>query len=233
MAWWVKKDISYLGPGFDWIDRAEVPATISGGGLSVSRTVDPSNVPRVARARGPCKGPPRQNIFLVDVAVVCKPALKKLVESVEPGVHLFVPIDLQYADGTEMEGDFYYFNCQTDIDCILTQNRTEWFRQVRTTGEYRSEFGLIQKLTPIDIQISKPQVSGHHLWTAGVLGWNNLLISDEFYQICKKAKFRAWEYWRYCEEVDVEWRAEDNMGPLLPIWRDYVASGRTMHIPWI
>jgi hypothetical protein len=169
----------------------------------------------------------------VDIAVVCKPPFKKLVEAIEPGVHLFAPVTLQFVDGSEMEGEFYYFNCQTDIDCIITDNQPEWFwGPNRYDGTMGPAFGLIQKLTPIDIRLAKPQIQGHHLWTGGILGWNQLLISDEFYRICQKAKFRGWLYWRECEEIDRPWIAEEHMGPLLDIWKDYVASGRTKHQRW-
>jgi hypothetical protein len=131
-----------------------------------------------------------------------------------------------------MEGEFYYFNCQTDIDCILTGNQSDWFREGRY-GDITPAFKLIQKLTPIDIRISGPQVKGHHLWTAGILGWNQLMISNEFYDLCRKAKFKAWEYWRECEEIDRPWIAEENMGPLMDVWKNHVASGRTSHVPWI
>lgn len=234
MAWWVKKDVSYLGPGFDWVDEAkERTWPIYSLGLSVSYRLSPDNVPRVARARGKCKGAPRQGIFLVECAVVCRPKLKELVEQVEPGVHLFVPIELQYEDGSPMEGEFYYFNCQVDIDCVLTDNKEEWFRSGRVDGRITPSFSLIQKLTPLDIRLSKPQIAGHHLWTGGVHGHNQLFISDEFYEICRKARFKAWEYWRHCEEVDREWVAEEHMGPLLDLWRECEAKGDHSPIRWI
>jgi len=89
-----------------------------------------------------------------------------------------------------------------------------------------SEMPFIQKLTPLELSLSKPQIEGRHLWTGGPLGWNQLFVSDEFCEALRKGRFSALEIWRECHEVDRSWIAEEQMGPLLDKWREYVANGR-------
>jgi hypothetical protein len=229
MAWWLKRSYSYAGPGFDWIGDKSAPV---GSGLSLSIPVKREWVPKAARYRKSYSKPPSPDLFFVDSSVAVTRRLKDMVESFEPGVHLFVPIELQYYDGLVMDDEFYFFNCQADVDCVLTNNKAEWFRRSRY-GEISSQLGLIQKLTPLEISLSKTQIEDRHLWTGGPLGWNQLFVSDEFCAALRKNRIREIEITRECHEVDRPWVAEEHMGPLLDKWREYVASGRTTTMGWI
>lgn len=119
MAWWLVRSYSYAGPGFDWLDTDAVEERrgLFGGGLSCSRPLSARNVPKAARYRKRYAKPPSPDIFFVDSTVAVTRRFKELVEGFEPGLHLFVPIELQYHDGRPMEGEFYFFNCNVDIDC--------------------------------------------------------------------------------------------------------------------
>lgn len=226
MAWWIKKDLSYAGPDFDWLDEdaVEEQRGLVGSGLSLSRSLSEKNVPKAARSRRLAKKPPSQDVFIVDYAVACNQRFKDLVESFEPGLHLFAPIELQYHDGSVMPGEFYFFNCNVDVDCILTDNDPEWFQDYG--DRILPALGSIQKLTPLEITLSRPQVEGRHLWTGGPLGWNQLFVSHDFCVALRKGRFKAVEIWRHCKEVNRPWIAKEHMGPLLDRWRAYVASGR-------
>lgn len=230
MAWWIKGNYSYAGPGFDWLDGGSAP--MSSGGLSTSLAVRPEHIPNTARYRKSYPKPPSPDLFYVASATACTPRFKALVEQFEPGMHLFVPIKLQYHDGRAMEGEYYFFNCNVDVDCVLTDNKPGWFFTSRY-GEKSPQIGLIQKLTPLEISLSKPQIEGRHLWTGGVLGWNQLFVSDAFCAALRKARIPTIDVWRECHEVDRPWIAEEHMGPLLDRWKDFVESGRTITMGWI
>lgn len=227
MAWWFARSYSYAGPGFDWLDEnaVEEKRGLVGSGLSLSRPLSENNVPKSARYRQQYPKPPSPDVFFVDSSVACTARFKDLVEQFEPGLHLFVPIELQYDDGRVMEGEYFFFNCNVDIDCVLTDTKDEWFYTNRR-GEISPMLGLIQKLTPLEISLSKPQIEGRHLWTGGPLGWNQLFVSDAFCKAFRKGRFREVDIRRECHEVDREWVAEEHMGPLLDKWHEYVASGR-------
>lgn len=233
MAWWLKRSYSYAGPGFDWLDEegVEEKRGLVGSGLSLSRPLNARNVPKAARYRKSYQKPPSPDIFFVDSATACTARFKALVEEFEPGLHLFVPIELQYHDGRTMEGEFFFFNCNVDIDCVLTDNKPEWFRWSR--DRYTPQLALIEKLTPLEISLSKPQIEGRHLWTGGPLGWNQLFVSAEFCAALRKGRFREFEIGRSCAEIERQWVAEEQMGPLLDKWREYVASGRNCEVGYI
>lgn len=233
MAWWLTKD-SYYGPYFDWVDPESVEEKrgLVGSGLSLSRPLSEKNVPKAARSRSKAKKPPAPDVFICDYAVACNARFKDLVEEFDPGLHLFAPIELQYDDGTPMEGSFFFFNCNVDVDCVMTDNKDEWFYTSRR-GEVSPMLGLIQKRTPLEISLSKPQVEGHHLWTGGPLGWNQLFVSDDFCRAMRKARITGMQRWRECYEVDRAWIAEEHMGPLLNKWRTYVAADRNCEVGYI
>ena len=234
MAWWFARSYSYAGPGFDWIDPEAVKERrgLVGSGLSLSRPLSAANVPSAARYRAPYRKPPAPDLFFVDSAVAVTKRFKDLVEQFEPGLHLFAPIELQYHDGSIMEGEFYFFNCNVDVDCVLTDNKEEWFNRY-DSGRITSNMPLIQKLTPLEISLSKPQVEGRHLWTGGPLGWNQLFVSNEFCKAFRSGRFREVDIRRECHEVDREWVAEQHMGPLLEKWREYVAADRNCEVGYI
>lgn len=233
MAWLVKKD-SYYGPYFNWLnaEAVEEERGLVATGLSLSRPLSEKNVPKVARSDSDARKPPIPDVFICDYSVACNVRFKKLVEQFEPGLHLFAPIELQYSNRETMKGEFYFFNCNVDVDCVLTDNKDEWFYRSRT-GKISPMLPLIQKLTPLEISLAKPQIEGRHLWTGGPLGWNQLFVSNEFYAAMKKARIKGVECWRECHEIDREWVAEQQMGPLLEKWREYVASDRNCEVGYI
>lgn len=234
MAWWIVRSYSYTGPGFDWLNADAVAEKrgLVGSGLSLSRPLNAGNVPKAARYRKRHPKPPSPDIFFVDSAVAVTRRFKDLVEGFEPSAHLFAPIELQYHDGQPMEGEFYFFNCNVDIDCVLTDNKPEWFED-HGNGRMLPALRMIQKLTPLEISLSKPQIEGCHLWTGGPLGWNQLFVSDDFCKALRKGRFREIEIRRECHEIDRPWVAEDHMGPLLDKWRNYVAHGRNVELGYL
>jgi hypothetical protein len=232
MAWWFCRSYSYAGPGFDWIeDREESDRRgLVSSGLSVSRPLSARHVPKVARYRERYAKPPSPDLFFVDSAVAVTARFRELVEQFEPDLHLFVPIELQFHDGMLMPGEFYFFNANVDVDCILTDNQSEWFKDYAGDGRIQPTINSIQKLTPREINLSRPQIEGRHLWTGGPLGYGQLFVSDEFCTAFRKSRFREIEIRRECHEIDRSWIAEEQMGPLLDTWRNYVAHHRNIEV---
>lgn len=234
MAWWFCRSYTYLGPDFDWVDADQVEERrgLFGSGLSLSRPLSARNVPKAARCRTKTTKTPSVDVFFVQAAVAVTARFRELVERFEPGLHLFVPIELQFHDGSPMPGEYYFFNANVDVDCILTDNQPEWFCTGKF-GKVTSEFSLIQKLTPLEIRLSKQHIEGRHLWTGGPLGWNQLLVSDEFCAAFRKGRFREVDIRRECHEVDRPWVAEEHMGPLLDTWKNYVAHDRNVEVGYV
>jgi hypothetical protein len=234
MAWWLCRNLTYVGPDFDWVDPGAVAEKrgLVGSGLCISRPLNAKNVPKAARCRRPYPKKPSVDIFIVDYAVAVTGRFRELVERFEPGLHLFVPIELQFFDGTPMDGEYYFFSTNVDIDCILTDNKDEWFRDYGR-GNIQPTITSIEKLTPREIYLSKPQIEGCHLWTGGPLGYCQLFVSDEFCAALRNGKFRSIDIRRECQELDRPWVAEEQMGPLLDKWQNYVANDRNVEVGYI
>lgn len=190
-------------------------------------------MPKAARYRARYPKPPSPDVFFVDSAVAVTARFRDLVERFEPDLHLFVPIELQFHDGRPMPGEYYFFNANVDIDCIFTDNKPEWFKDYASDGRMQPTLTSIRKLTPRDIFMSKPQVSGRHLWTGGLVGWCQLFVSDEFCTAFRKGRFREVEIRRECNEVDRPWIAEEQMGPLLESWKRYVEHDRDVEVGYV
>jgi hypothetical protein len=233
MAWWISRSSAYAGPGFDWVDADSVAEQrgLSGSGLSLSRPLGIENVPKIGRYRQPFETPPVADVLLVSSAVVVNDRFKNLVEEFEPDIHLFAPIELQYNDGRPIDGNFYFFNCNFDIDCILTANDPAWFRNVN--NKIISNIKHIRSGTSIDVNLSKPAIYGRHLWTGGPLGWNQLFVSDIFYKAMRDSDITEFETRKHCEEIDQPWLAEANMGPWMEKWRNYVANDRNIEMGYL
>lgn len=226
MTWLIQKSYSYLGPGFDIIEHGPGSARfINVTGASISRPLTLDHAPRVAQQREP-HDEPIGDMPLVDGTVVVSERFRALVERFEPGRHLFAPIRLLRRHGEEIPGPWYFFTTRTDVDCILTDNDPRWFIR-RARGDLMPRPRL-----DVPIPISKPQVEGLHLWTAGPLGWNALFVSDEFHQAYVEAELlNPFEAWREkCVDLDRPWIAAEHMGPCLPIWQNYVDKGRDTEI---
>lgn len=234
LAWRLSQDYSYAGPGFDWINPDSVVERrcLFGGGLSLSQEINPENVPIAARYREKYDQPPAVDIFFVASSVAVTGRFKRLVEQYEPGIHLFVPIALQFHDGTVMPGEYYFFNANVSIDCVLTDNKEEWFYTTKF-GDVKPAIRQIQRSSPIDIRLSAPAIRDVHLWTGGVLGWNELFVSDAFAKALHDGKFRAVEFRKECVEIDRPWVADENIGPLRDKWEAFEGSGHQLHAGWM
>jgi hypothetical protein len=128
------------------------------------------------------------------------------------------------------EGQYWLFHVQQDVDCLLTDNDPALFREL---DEYFLDSG--EKIRPIycrltepgrAIVISKPEIVGKHIWTAGLLGENYVFCSEYFKKAVHDARLTCIRFAPQCSEVDRPWIAEEQMGPLLARHQAYIASGR-------
>lgn len=88
MAWWLVREYSYAGPGFDWLDGDAVEQIrgLVSLGLSPSRPRASKHVPKAGRYRAKYPKPPAVDSFFADSAVAVTGRFKALVEEFEPGL---------------------------------------------------------------------------------------------------------------------------------------------------
>ncbi len=141
---------------------------------------------------------------------------KTLVESFEPGVHQFFPLELFRKDGTPVDEPYYIFNCTVSFDSILLKHSEAKWVNLDKPEEYpRLEIVSMQKQV-----LSKQAIEGHHIWSHLRQRMRGLFVSDAFHKQLKKNKIK-YLFSRKCEELDVPWIEEENLGPLLDYERKH------------
>jgi hypothetical protein len=227
MAWLVEKNWFLHGPNFEIIANPDNTKLINNTGICSFLPWNPSNQPVVARHKEPYKGK-LDVMTIVGGPVGVSRKFRDLVETFEPGVHVFAPLILERKNGERFEEDYFLFTTQQDIDCLITENDPNNFEYLWTSEETGHK-QILCRLTKSgrEVPISVRAIADKHLWTAGLLGLNELFVSDEFMIAMRKTLRGRICDERRCVDVDRAWIAEEQMGPLLPRHQAYVASGRT------
>jgi hypothetical protein len=248
MAWLIAKSYSFGGPPLHIIDNPDGTKLFNNIGASSSLPWPHGSNAMTARYDRPWAGKP-DDMFLVDGMVAVSGALHDLIESFEPGIHAFVPLRLERRDGevvyedfkflpvarapdlspstgTPIEGRYYLFSAQQDVDCVVTDNDPELFEDLGPLDGGRRHLLCRVREPYRPITLSRPQIAGRHLWTGGLLCWNELFCSDAFKAAVETAELGFVEFNRECSLVEHPWVGEEQMGMMLSQWRGYVASGR-------
>lgn len=169
------------------------------------------------------------DVFTERTHHICNQRFRDLVESFEPDVHFFRQISLRRKNGEPLD-PHYLWTIGQDVDCILTAGLSRYWEQSAEGGMQFSIYDLENdahfkrpKDNPAVIRISKDAVAGLHLWTGGMLGFNNevrMFMSDTFYAAWREGKFSNLRFRSIVEEVDEPWTAEKNMELAIESWRD-------------
>lgn len=231
MAWLIEKNWHIRGPNFDIIANHGGTRIINETGICSFLPWHPSDQPVVARHEEPYKGK-LDDITIVEGAVAVSRRFRDLVEEFEPGVHAFAPLILERKNGEPFQEKCFLFSTQQDIDCLITDNDPSNFEYLWTCPETGTKQILCRLTQPgRDVSMSIPATEGRHLWTAGLLGLSHMFVSNDFMVAMRKHLKGRIRGQRQCVDADCSWIAEEQMGPLLPRHRAYVASGRT-EVDW-
>lgn len=218
------------------------PPHFRGFGLSSSVPLSAENLPSSAvRTRG--KQTP--DIFPMPGLNAVSARFRALVESFEPGIHLFHPILLKEQGGRKVDNDYFIFCARVAIDFVLgVRSGISWAESRdgqpypiledqsweshhpshRNSEAKREErFGIrasaqrrgVPVVWPRHLFVSAPAISGHHLWTGDRLFPNGLWVSDAFFKAFEKSKLKSLVPRHYGFEVDEPWVAERELAPLL------------------
>lgn len=226
MAWLVEKNYHIPGPNFEIVANPGNLKLINKIGICSHLPWQPVPEPVVARQDKAYRGK-IDDMTIVAGSVAVSQKFRDLVEEFEPGVHAFSPLILERKNGERFEEDYWLWTTQQDIDCLINDNDPKNFRYIPgfEPEETRIRCRLYQP--GWEVPISRPQIEGRHLWTAGLLGLSELFVSNAFMDAMRKTLRGYISSYDRCIEVDRPWFAEEQMGPLLPRHLVYVASGRT------
>jgi hypothetical protein len=224
MAWLIAKSYNYRGVRSEIIDNPDGTVMFNHIGASSSLPWKRGKGPITARFIKPYDGP-LDDMFLVEGMIAVSGRFRDIVEGFEPGMHGFVPLKMQRLNGTPIEDELYLFSAQQDVDCVITDNDPELFEDLGTYPNYHNIHCRVREPYR-SITLSRPQIDRLHLWTGGILCWNELFCSDAFKNAIEAAKIGFVEFNRECSVVDQPWVGDEQMGIMLPRWRAYVATGR-------
>lgn len=140
-------------------DGIRIKATCSNQG----RPLDAAFMPTRMRVNGPKRK-------LVDTlptygALLVDQRFKDAVEALEPGVHQFFPIALEWKDGTPT-GSRYWFNPCNRLDAIDRERSTKPFRN------------KVMQSGPGEIVFNRSRIGGCHVWKDKFVSGNRPFLTD-------------------------------------------------------
>ncbi|MEJ6399512.1 imm11 family protein [Yoonia sp. 208BN28-4] len=126
-------------------------------------------------------------IKLTDRLLAVDQDLMDVIESLEPGLHQFWPIDIKHADGTPAPKAYFGMRIRQFIDSFRPdQSPTEsWTGE---TGTYYI-FDFTRKHCAA-LSVSKADIGSAHLWRERKLRSPALLLSDELVSRIKEKELR-------------------------------------------
>jgi hypothetical protein len=103
---------------------------------------------------------------------------RQVVETLEPGVHLFVPVELVWEDGSHAASFFWFYPC----------SRVDGIDRERTTHEFHQEAGLWMPKAGGEFVVDLARAGGHHIWIDPRMNTFNLpFVSSAFKQAMTEA----------------------------------------------
>jgi hypothetical protein len=135
---------------------------------------------------------------------------KEIVESYEPGVHQFFPVELFDKAGDRVPTNYYIFNCTVCVDAVLVEHS-----EVRWSQRRVEPYDPFPRIDHWDKEVLSAQaIAGHHVWCGGLLETDGIYVSDALFDDLKRAKIKYFKE-KSLEAIDVAWRPEDNIQPIL------------------
>lgn len=221
MAAWIKLAFDHREPIFEFLDIAEDPLRF---GLSLGLPVGTRRLRTKARQINVRKRLP--DIFVMPGLNAVSQRFRDLVEEFEPGTHQFFPLELSYKNGTPVEEPFFVFNCCVSLDSLLVRrSEVAWYNFNDPLTSPR--LNVLWRHRNV---LSRPAITGHHIWCSLRLRVAGLYVSDAFHNQMKRRKIRYFDA-SPCEESEEPWVAEENAGPILE-WEARHGLEKGM-MPWL
>lgn len=116
--------------------------------------------------------------------LVVSAKFRSVMEELEPGKHLFEPLDLRWKDGTSPGEWFWFFPVQ----------RLFGYDIEATTHEYDEEFGWFETVNGKQYVGKLTQIGDNHIWVDVAADWHFPKVSDGFRRAMDAAGVRGIGY---------------------------------------
>ncbi|QDG74924.1 imm11 family protein [Labrenzia sp. PHM005] len=191
-------------PMFEFVSEPKNMALI---GLSVGYPLNADRFATVARQQ---KKKKIHDVFPLPGVNAVSERFKEIVESYEPGVHQFFPVELFDKAGNRVPTNYYIFNCTVCVDAVLVEHS-----EVRWSQRRVEPYDPFPRIDHWDKEVLSAQaIAGHHVWCGGLLETDGIYVSDALFDDLKRAKIKYFKE-KSLEAIDVAWRPEDNIQPIL------------------
>ncbi len=120
------------------------------------------------------------DLLKIDAMFTISQKLRDLIEKIEPDIHLYIPIAIEYG---HQKYPYYILKFGVSEDCYnLEQSDVEW-QEIPTGGGDRLK--IWSKKYNIPLVFEKGKIQGKHLWQ-NATGYDMKFMSDELHALCIK-----------------------------------------------
>ncbi|MCA3585603.1 MAG: hypothetical protein IOD03_18190 [Methylocystis sp.] len=163
--------------------QAQIPITRFWGFYECLRSgddVNPDHFMRVLRIKPKAKRPLPHYFSSWYNRPIVSQDWKDAIESLEPGVHQFIPIEVYDEIGTPYGRKYYYLNIKSILDAIDPDGENVYLSE----GQYNRR---VDRTGPIPWNLLRANYGNHHLWRQSKdgLGRERIFISDQLYKKIK------------------------------------------------
>jgi hypothetical protein len=137
------------------------------GSITVGLRIDPTFLPTKIRWGG--RKRELTDLQYARGSMLVRDNFRQVVESLEPGLHQFEPVDIIWKDGASA-GQFFWFYPCARLDGMDRELTTHTLHRERVWDEVSGGKYVI----------CLKQVSGHHVWFDKRAMWHFPFVSDEF-----------------------------------------------------
>lgn len=179
--------------GLDWFNERGLRYQGSAGATGVE--IPESVWPKRARLKTARKALPHITNFASFRAL--SETAKEVVETIEPGVHDFRPIDVIQKDGAPYSESYYLFNCRNKFeDLVIWNETTAYSKQFGDFRKFRQPYPREQ------VVIDGVKVRNAHWWlTSEMIGIGHTVSDDLFSRLEQRKLLRGIDPFRLIEKL--------------------------------
>ncbi len=198
------------GPMFKWQDRSgyyadeETPLPFSLW-FPGPKVTDTSNIPTVAVQTLPYTEE-LPDVFPINSAGVVSARFKAIVETVEPDMHQFFPVELRRENGTAHVGEYFIFHPTRYAPCVLLSKSGI---RSKVTVQYGRRTGLPNyHVHDGEYVISRPAYGDRKIFGSFFVEHDALLVADEVVERIKAEQLTNFRLYPV-RELDKPWVFEN------------------------
>ncbi|MBE1282879.1 MAG: hypothetical protein GJ676_06175 [Rhodobacteraceae bacterium] len=149
-----------------------------------------------------------------------------IIETFEPGVHEFLPLEIRDRAGHTFDVSYFIVNPQQAF-CALMING---LRPRDVKWKFSNVYGPMPAMCRIKrfrmAPLSRPRIAGRHLWRSEVIEPGEIFLSNELGDAIRNGADVDWTL-EPREELDREWVASEQVQPFLDRQAAFPANLRT------